>query len=169
MLELRLASLETYHSMAMPKWGPSLYELNMDEIVTYVRPKASAKASWEDVPREIKETFERLGIPEAERKSLAGVGAQYDSEVVYHSIKEELTKQGVVYLDMETAVREHESLVREYFMQLLPATSHKFLPYTEPCGLAARLSMCRKVWMLRFLCNPISALTPPAPDSLSIP
>jgi len=96
MLDLRLASLETYHSMAMPKWGPSLHELNMDEIVTYVQPKASAKESWEDVPREIKETFERLGIPEAERKSLAGVGAQYDSEVVYHSIKEELTKQGVV-------------------------------------------------------------------------
>ena len=127
MLELRLASLETYHAMAMPKWGPSLHELNMDEIVTYVRPKASAKGSWEEVPSEIKETFERLGIPEAERKSLAGVGAQYDSEVVYHSIKEELTKQGVVYLDMETAVREHESLVREYFMKLLPATSHKFL------------------------------------------
>lgn len=127
MLDLRLASLETYHASALPKWGPSLHELNMDEIITYVRPNTSMKTSWDEVPEDIKTTFERLGIPQAERRALAGVGAQYDSEIVYHSIKEELTKQGVIYLDLETAVREYEPMVREYFMKLLPATTHKFL------------------------------------------
>ena len=90
-------------------------ELNMDEIATYVRPKTDMKNSWEDVPEDIKNTFDALGIPEAEKKSLAGVGAQYDSEVVYHSIKEELVKQGVIYTDMETAVREYEDIVKEHY------------------------------------------------------
>lgn len=127
MTDLRLKSLETYHAMAMPKWGPSLHELDMEKIITYVRPNTSMNSNWSDVPDEIKSTFERLGIPQAERNSLAGVGAQYDSEVVYHSIREELTKQGVVYLDMETAVKEYESMVRSHFMKLLPAKTHKFL------------------------------------------
>ena len=84
----------------MPTWGPDLSELNMDEIVTYVKPDAKMTGNWKDVPEDIKDTFDRLGIPEAEKKSLAGVGAQYDSEVVYHSIQESLVKQGVVYTDM---------------------------------------------------------------------
>ncbi len=127
MLDIRLKSLEVYNHTLMPKWGPSLHELNMDNIITYVSPKTSMKGNWDEVPEDIKATFERLGIPEAEKKSLAGVGAQYDSEVVYHSIKEELTKQGVIYTDMETAVREYEPMIKEYFMKLLPPTAHKFV------------------------------------------
>ena len=111
MRDIRLEALKIYNKLELPTWGPDLSVLNMDDISTYVRPKSKLNNSWDDVPEEIKNTFEKLGIPEAERKSLAGVGAQYDSEVVYHSIKEELVKQGVIYTDMETAVREYpESL-----------------------------------------------------------
>lgn len=127
MLDFRLKSLETYKKTAMPTWGPSLDELDMDNIVTYVRPDTEMKGSWEDVPDDIKDTFEKLGIPEAERTSLAGVGAQYDSEVVYHSIKEDLVKQGVIYTDMESAVKQYEDIVKEYFMKLVPPSDHKFV------------------------------------------
>ena len=127
MKEFRLKALETYNKLQLPTWGPKLDELNMDEIATYVRPKTDMKNSWEDVPEDIKNTFDALGIPEAEKKSLAGVGAQYDSEVVYHSIKEELVKQGVIYTDMETAVREYEDIVKEHFMKCVPVSDHKFV------------------------------------------
>lgn len=126
MLERRLQALEVYNHMGLPTWGPDLSELNMDEIVTYVQPNTKMAGKWEDVPEDIKSTFDRLGIPEAEQTSLAGVGAQYDSEVVYHNIQENLTKQGVVYTDMETALREHEELVKEHFMKLVPPKDHKF-------------------------------------------
>lgn len=127
MREIRLKALEVYNSLSLPTWGPDLSELNMDEISTYVRPKTAMKESWEDVPNEIKDTFEKLGIPEAERKYLAGVGAQYDSEVVYHSIKGELLKKGVIYTDMESAVRDYPDLVREYFTKCVPLSEHKFI------------------------------------------
>ena len=94
MLEIRLKALETYKKLQLPTWGPDLSELNMQEIATYVKPKSKLNSSWDEVPEDIKNTFDQLGIPEAEKKSLAGIGAQYDSEVVYHSIKEELIKQG---------------------------------------------------------------------------
>ncbi len=126
MTEFRLKSLEIYNKKPVPTWGPNLDELEMDNIVTYVRPKTDMKASWDDVPEDIKETFDRLGIPEAEKESLAGVGAQYDSEVVYHSIQQSLLDQGVVYTDMETAVREYEDIVKEYFMKVIPPNDHKF-------------------------------------------
>ena len=127
MLGIRLKALETYNKLELPTWGPDLSELNMDEIATYVRPKSKLNNNWEDVPEDIKNTFDRLGIPEAEKKSLAGVGAQYDSEVVYHSIKQELVKQGVVYTDMETAVREYPEIVKEHFMKCVPMSDHKFV------------------------------------------
>ena len=126
MLQHRLNSLEQYNKIAMPAWGPSLKELNMDQIVTYVRPNTNLKNSWEEVPEDMKNTFERLGIPKAERESLAGVGAQYDSEVVYHNVKKELLDQGVIYTDMESAVLEQEAIVKELFMKLVPPTDHKF-------------------------------------------
>ncbi len=126
MTEFRLKSLEIYNKMPIPEWGANLDELDMDNIVTYVRPKSDMKASWDDVPDEIKETFDRLGIPEAEKESLAGVGAQYDSEVVYHSIQDSLLKQGVIYTDIETAVREHEDIVKKHFMTVIPPNDHKF-------------------------------------------
>ena len=127
MREFRQKALEVYNELELPTWGPSLKELNMDEIATYVRPKTDMKSNWDDVPEDIKDTFDKLGIPEAEKKSLAGVGAQYDSEVVYHSIKEELVKQGVIYTDMETAVREYPDLVKKHFMKCVPVTDHKFV------------------------------------------
>ena len=126
MLELRLKSLEIYNKTPLPTWGPSLEELDMNQIVTYVRPNTDMKSDWNQVPGYIKDTFERLGIPQAERDSLAGVGAQYDSEVVYHNIKKSLLKQGVVYTDMETAVRDYENIVKKLFMKLVPPTDHKF-------------------------------------------
>ena len=127
MAEFRLKALETYNKLELPTWGPDLSELNMDEIATYVRPKSKMADNWEDVPEEIKDTFDKLGIPEAEKRSLAGVGAQYDSEVVYHSMKKELIEQGVIYTDMETAVREYPELVKPHFMKCVPVTDHKFV------------------------------------------
>ena len=126
MLDFRLKSLEVYNSLNLPTWGPDISRLNMDEIVTYVKPDAKLVGSWDEVPEDIKSTFDRLGIPDAEKQSLAGVGAQYDSEVVYHSIQKRLTDQGVVYTDMETALVEYEDIVREYFMTLVPPKDHKF-------------------------------------------
>ena len=127
MLDIRLKALETYYKLDLPTWGPDLSDLKMNEIATYVKPKSKLNSSWDDVPTEIKQTFDRLGIPEAEKKSLAGVGAQYDSEVVYHNMKEELKKQGVIYTDMETAVREYPEIVKKHFMKCVPITDHKFV------------------------------------------
>ena len=126
MREFRLKSLEVYNKIAMPSWGPNLDDLDMDNIVTYVRPKTKLAEKWDDVPDDIKKTFDLLGIPEAEKKSLAGVGAQYDSEVVYHSIREDLVKQGVIYTDMESAVKDYEDIVKEYFMKCVTPNDHKF-------------------------------------------
>lgn len=126
MLDFRLKSLKIYNSLDVPSWVPDISALDIENIITYVRPKVDMKDKWEEVPEDIKSTFDRLGIPEAEKTSLAGVGAQYDSEVVYHSIQEDLVKQGVIYTDIETALREHEDIVREYFMTLVPPTDHKF-------------------------------------------
>lgn len=126
MREFRLNALDVYNEIDLPTWGPDLSALNMDNIVAYVKPKGKLAESWDEVPEEIKNTFDLLGIPEAEKESLAGVGAQYDSEVVYHSIKKELVEQGVIYTDMETALKEHEDIVREYFMTCVPVHDHKF-------------------------------------------
>ncbi len=128
MLRFRLDSLKKYHEISVPDWGPSIEGLNMDNIVTYVRPNTERMhTSWEDVPEDIKDTFDRLGIPQAERQSLAGVGAQYDSELVYHNVKEEVAAQGVVYTDIESALRgEYGEMIRDHFMHLVPPTDHKF-------------------------------------------
>ncbi len=127
MRDIRLKALETYNQLELPTWGPDLSELKMDEIATYVKPKTNLNSNWDDVPEDIRNTFDKLGIPEAEKKSLAGVGAQYDSEVVYHSIKEDLKKQGVIYTDMETAVREYPDIVKKHFMKCVPINDHKFV------------------------------------------
>lgn len=128
MREFRLKSLEIYNQLRVPEWGPGIDGLNMSDIATYVRPKTKMSGKWEDVPQDIKETFEKLGIPEAERKSLAGVGAQFDSELVYHNVQEEVAKQGVIYLDFESALKSEEwgPMVKEYFMTLITPKDHKF-------------------------------------------
>jgi Fe-S cluster assembly protein SufB len=127
MLEKRLASLKVFQEKAMPKWGPDLSKLDLSKICYYARPEGASNAkSWDDVPDKIKNTFERLGIPEAERTMLAGVGAQYDSEVVYHNLRQELRDQWVIFEDMSVAVRDHAELVQKYFMKLIPATDHIF-------------------------------------------
>ena len=128
MLELRLKSLETYQRMEMPaNWGPAIDGLDMDHISTYVSPKTKQASNWEDVPEEIKDTFERLGIPKAERSYLAGVGAQYDSELVYHNMQDTAAQMGVVYSGIEEALHgEYADLIREKFMRLVPPHDHKF-------------------------------------------
>ena len=128
MRDFRLRCLDIYNKTEMVDWGPSIEGLDMDNIVTYVRPNTERMhTSWEDVPDDIKNTFDRLGIPEAERKSLAGVGAQYDSEVVYHNVRDEVAAQGVVYTDIESALHgEYGDMIREHFMKLVPPTDHKF-------------------------------------------
>ena len=128
MREFRLKSLEIYNKLRVPEWGPDISGLNMENIATYVRPKTKMAADWESVPQDIKDTFEKLGIPEAERKSLAGVGAQFDSELVYHNVREEVSKEGVVYTDFESALKSDEwgPMVKEYFMTLVKPNDHKF-------------------------------------------
>ena len=128
MREFRLKSLEIFERTEMPDWGPSIEGLDMDNIVTYVRPNAERmNTRWEDVPTDIKDTFRRLGIPQAEREGLAGVGAQYDSELVYHNIRKEVAELGVVYTDIESALHsEYGDMIREHFMKLVPPTDHKF-------------------------------------------
>jgi Fe-S cluster assembly protein SufB len=127
MLELRLRSLKIFESKPMPEWGPDLSGLDLRGIFYFAKPAGATDAkSWDDVPETIKNTFEKLGIPEAERQMLAGVGAQYDSEVVYHKLKEELVEQGVIFEDMSVAIHRHEELLRKHFMKAVPASDHKF-------------------------------------------
>ena len=128
MLDSRLKALQVYESKPMPTWGGNLSELDavLDEIYFYVRPQDRMEHSWEDVPEEIKDTFEKLGIPEAERKVLAGVGAQYESEMVYHSLREEWEKQGVIFDSIEDGLKNHPDLFREYFGTVIPTQDNKF-------------------------------------------
>ena len=128
MTEFRLHSLEIYNKLKMPQWGPSIEGLDMNNIVTYIRPKKRMQTDWNDVPDDIKETFEKLGIPQAERESLAGVGAQYDSELVYHNVRKEVAESGVVYTDLESAMHDerYAEMIKSHFMKLVPPTDHKF-------------------------------------------
>jgi Fe-S cluster assembly protein SufB len=126
MRDLRIEALKTFYAKPMPGFGPDISDLNFDKITYYARPGADQTNDWEKVPEDIKRTFERLGIPEAERKMLAGAGAQYESEMVYHSLKEEWSKLGVIFDDMDVAVKKHPELVKKYFMKCVPINDHKF-------------------------------------------
>ena len=127
MLELRLKALGVYLAKPLPVWGPDLTGLDLDSIRYFAKAEMEGdRKSWEDVPDEIKRTFDRLGIPEAEKATLAGVGAQYDSEVVYHSLRQELQDRWVIFEDMSVAIKQHEDLVRKHFMKAIPVTDHKF-------------------------------------------
>ncbi|MEZ4564611.1 MAG: Fe-S cluster assembly protein SufB [Thermomicrobiales bacterium] len=126
MRDFRLKSLDHYEKRPMPNWGADLSGIKFDDIFYYIRPAENIGRTWDEVPEYIKNTFEKLGIPEAERKFLAGVGAQYESEVIYHSLREDLEKQGVIFLDMDSAVREHPDLVKKYFGTIIPYNDNKF-------------------------------------------
>lgn len=126
MREYRLRALEIFYKKPMPQWGGNLNDINFDDIYYFLRASDRSERSWDDVPADIKNTFDRLGIPEAEKKFLSGVGAQYESEVVYHSIKESLSKQGVIFLGMDQALAEHPDLVKKYFGTIIPAGDNKF-------------------------------------------
>ncbi|MDA3958052.1 Fe-S cluster assembly protein SufB [Oceanispirochaeta sp.] len=126
MLNFRLKSLKAFRRQSMPNWGADLSGIDFEDIYYYIKPTGEMSRSWEDVPDDIKNTFDRIGIPEAERKFLAGVGAQYDSEIVYHNLKKHLEDQGVIFCDPETAVREHGDIVREHFGTVIPFGDNKF-------------------------------------------
>jgi Fe-S cluster assembly protein SufB len=126
MLDYRLKALAHFQARPMPGWGPDLSNLNLDEIHYYVRPAESQGRTWDEVPDDIKETFDKLGIPEAEQKFLAGVGAQYESEMVYHSIQQHLEAKGVIFLSIEEGLRQHPDIFREYFGTVVPYSDNKF-------------------------------------------
>ncbi len=126
MLKHRLESLKIFREKPMPGWGADLSKLDLDNIIYYASAGSANTDNWGEVPEEIRKVYDRLGIPEAERKVLAGVGAQYESEVVYHSLKKEWDALGVIFLDMDDAVRDHPELVKQYFMKCVPASDHKF-------------------------------------------
>ena len=126
MLESRLKALEIFYSKPMPQWGGDLSALDFDEITYYVKPTEATQRSWDEVPEEIKRTFDRLGIPEAEQKYLAGVSAQYESEVVYHNMKKDLEEMGIIFKDTDSALQENEELFKKYWGTVVPASDNKF-------------------------------------------
>ncbi len=126
MIEFRLKAYGIFKSKPMPQWGANLNEINFDEIIYYASPSDKKSNSWEDVPEYVKKTFDKLGIPEAERKFLGGVGAQYDSEVIYHNLRKDLEEQGVIFTDMDTAVQKYPDLVKKYFGKIIPMGDNKF-------------------------------------------
>jgi len=126
MRQFRLKSLDLFEKRPMPTWGADLSHIDFDDIYYYIKPVPEQGKTWEDIPSEIKDTFDRLGIPQAERKYLAGVTAQYESEAVYHKVREDLEKLGVIFTDMDTALREYPDLVREHFGSIIPPSDNKF-------------------------------------------
>src|SRR2546423_2819830 len=125
MRDFRLKALEHFMQRPTPTWGGNLGQIDFDNIHYFVRASEKNSRSWDEVPEDIKKTFDRLGIPEAERKFLSGVGAQYESEVVYHQVREDLEKQGVIFMDMDSGLREHEDIVREYWATVIPPNDNK--------------------------------------------
>ncbi len=133
MRDARLHAYEVFLAKPMPKWGGDLSEMDFDAYTYYIKPTDKREDAWGDVPEDIRKTFDRLGVPEAERKFLAGVGAQYESEMVYHSIQEDLAKKGVIFLDTESGLREHPDLFRKYFASLVPPEDNKFAALNTAC------------------------------------
>jgi Fe-S cluster assembly scaffold protein SufB len=144
----------------MPNWGGDMSEIYFDDIYYYIKPTKGQVDEWDELPDAIKQTYEKLGIPEAERKYLAGVTAQYESEVVFHRNREDLERQGVIFCDMDTALREYPELVKQYFGTIIPPTTTSSRRSTPPCGRVARSSTCRPASRSRCRCRPTSASTP---------
>ena len=125
--EIRTKALKLFYELPDPTWGPDLSLLNIDEIATYVKPNSKEKRTWDDVPGDIKNVFDKLGIPESEKKSLAGVGAQFDSEVIYHNLEEKMKEKGVIYTNFDTAIKEYPELLKKYFTKIVPLIDHKYI------------------------------------------
>ena len=126
-LDLRLKALKAYFELSNPDWGPDISYLDIEKIATYVKPTDKEATTWEDVPDDIKEVFDRLGIPESEKKALSGVGAQFDSEIIYHNLEEKMKELGVIYTNFDTAIKEYPDLVKEYFTKAVPIKDHKYI------------------------------------------
>lgn len=126
-LDFRLKALKAYYELKTPDWGPDISYLDINKIATYVKPTNKEAKTWEDVPKDIREIFDKLGIPEAEKASLSGVGAQFDSEIIYHNLEMELKKKGVIYTNFDTAINEYPDLIKEYFSKAVPIKDHKYM------------------------------------------
>jgi Fe-S cluster assembly protein SufB len=145
MTDLRVEAYHIFMEKPTPQWGGELNQINFDDIYYYVKATDKAEADWDDVPDEIKDTFNKLGIPEAEQKFLQGVSAQYDSESVYHKIQESLSDLGVIFLDMDSALREYPEIVKEYFGTIIPSNDNKFAALNTRSGQVVALSMFHPV------------------------
>src|SRR5260370_9734358 len=139
MRKFRLKSLELFEKRPMPTWGADLSGINFDDIYYYIKPVQEQGKTWDEVPAEIKDTFDRLGIPQAERKFLAGVTAQYESEAVYHKVREDLEKIGVIFTDMDTALRLYPDLLKEHFVTIIPPSDNKFASLNSAVWSGGRL------------------------------
>lgn len=133
MLDFRLKALDEFEKRPLPEWGADLSELNFNDLEYYVKPATTQHSRWEDVPDAIKQTFDRLGVPEAEKKYLAGVGAQYESEVIYKQLKEKYRKLGVVFCDIHEGLRKHKNLFKQYFSTIIPSNDNKFAALNSAC------------------------------------
>ena len=139
----RRRAFSVFEQKAMPAWGPDLAKLDLQKIIYFKRPLEKPALTWQELPKKIRETYEKIGIPEAERKNLlSGTGLQYDSEVVYESIQQELKKQGVIFCDMDTAVRKYPRLVRQYFGTLIPPSDNKFAALNSACWSGGSFLCC---------------------------
>ncbi len=169
MRQFRLRSLEIFLSKPLPTWGGYLGDLDFDNIYYYLKPAEKQGHTWDDVPEDIKNTFERLGIPEAERKFLGGVGAQYESEVVYHSLKKEWEDKGVIFLDTDTALKRYPDLFREYFGTVVPPADNKFAALNSAVWSGGSFIYVPKGVQWAFPSRRTSASTPRIWASLSVP
>ena len=144
MTSFRVQALEKFESMPLPSWGPDLSQLNMHDLHYYIKPLESQKSSWSDVPDKIKDTFLKLGIPQAEHKMLAGVGAQFESEVIYKNLKREWADKGVLFCDMSTALAHYPELFKQYFATVVPPDDNPFAALNSAVWSGEALSMCPK-------------------------
>ena len=169
MLEFRLKSLETFKKMPMQEWGPDLSEIDFDDLTYFQKASDRPARDWEDVPEKIKETFERIGIPEAERAYLAGASAQYESEVVYHNMKEEYDKLGIIFTDTDSALKEYPELFKKYFSKLVPPTDNKFAALNSAFWSGGTFIYVPKGVKVIFRFKPTSVLTMKQLPSLNVP
>lgn len=166
MLQRRLDAYHSFRDQKNPGWGPDLSEIDFDEFTYYIKPTEKTEDSWDEVPDTIRDTFDRLGIPEAEQKFLAGVSTQYESEVVYHNMLKEVEEKGVIFLDTDSALREHPEIFKKYFGKAIPYTDNKYAALNTAVWSGGSFIYVPKGVKLESLCRATSASTPSLPVSL---